>query len=87
MMACGCRANGYMTAHLGVKYDPPLPCCVVHGVIQQIEEPDLTGRIARCSCGKTTPSDSTEQWTSLPFFEHRPDQEFDSYYCGCRGWD
>ena len=23
----------------------------------------------------------------LPFFRPRPDAEFDSYYCGCYGWD
>lgn len=22
----------------------------------------------------------------LPFFEHRPDREYDDYYCGCWGW-
>ena len=25
--------------------------------------------------------------TELPFFEHRPDQAMDAYYCGCFGWD
>lgn len=24
--------------------------------------------------------------TSLPFFEHRPDEEHDKHYCGCFGW-
>jgi hypothetical protein len=24
---------------------------------------------------------------SLPFFQPRPDEDFDTYYCGCRGWD
>lgn len=23
----------------------------------------------------------------LPDFRHQPDQPFDSYYCGCFGWD
>lgn len=23
----------------------------------------------------------------LPFFMHRPDREYDEFYCGCWGWD
>lgn len=23
----------------------------------------------------------------LPFFQHKPDESVDSYYCGCMGWD
>lgn len=23
----------------------------------------------------------------LPFFEWKPDEEFDLFYCGCHGWD
>ena len=30
----------------------------------------------------TVPS-SSDLW----FFEHRPDEEYDLYYCGCWGWD
>lgn len=22
----------------------------------------------------------------LPFFRHRPDSQYDEYYCGCGGW-
>jgi len=36
------------------------------------EEPNLEGR----------PSS-----TKLAFFEYRPDQPTDDYYCGCRGWN
>lgn len=25
--------------------------------------------------------------TDLPFFKHRPDQQYDYYFCGCFGWD
>ena len=43
----------------------------------------LDGREARCpDCGSREPSAP-----SLPFFQHRPDREYDSYYCGCYGWD
>uniref|UniRef100_A0A6M3IUC1 Uncharacterized protein n=1 Tax=viral metagenome TaxID=1070528 RepID=A0A6M3IUC1_9ZZZZ len=23
----------------------------------------------------------------LPFFEHKPNNEYDKFYCGCWGWD
>jgi len=43
----------------------------------------LEGRIAKCQdCGEREPSRP-----SLPFFWYRPDKDFDSYYCGCYGWD
>ena len=51
--------------------------------------PDLTGREARCGgaqlrkrCRGPVPSA-----TGLAFFGHRPDAKFDTYYCGCDGWD
>ena len=43
----------------------------------------LDGRTARCAdCGSLEPSAP-----SLPFFMYRPDNAYDSYYCGCYGWD
>lgn len=33
-------------------------------------------------CSKTT-----ESHPSLPFWEHKPNDEYDKYYCGCFGWD
>ncbi len=29
----------------------------------------------------------TESNSGLAFFESKPEKEFDSYYCGCYGWD
>lgn len=87
--------------------------------------PVLTGRLARCYCGKTNPSDQAAPgYVVLSFFEFcgegspsaalckcgyaevahgcerdlkqrftcgtyepRGGQEFDSFYCGCGGWD
>lgn len=88
--------------------------------------PVLTGRMARCICGATGPSDQAAPgYTVRPFFEFRGEgspaaalckcgyaevahggerdqksrftcggayeprgpQEFDGFYCGCRGWD
>jgi hypothetical protein len=50
------------------------------------EVPDLTGRLARCdyyiSCSKELPSS-----LGLAFFEYRPNDTYDRFYCGCRGWE
>ena len=44
---------------------------------------ELDGRKAKCAmCGREKDSDY-----NLPFFEYRPNEEYDSYYCGCIGWD
>lgn len=83
MMACGHAAQG--TDGTGS------PVCVIcfgkPEATQVATDPDLTGRTARCSyygskCRSEQPSS-----TSLAFFKHQPDQEYDGYYCGCYGWD
>ena len=79
LMKCGHAAN----AHQDGK-----PVCVIcvgidAGATVVEEKPDLTGRKARCSdCGSEVDSSF-----NLAFFEYRPEQETDSYYSGCRGWD
>lgn len=81
MMKCGHAANA-------VDKDGNPICGICYGMTPDaaiIDErtPDLTGRKARCAdCGKLTDSR-----TDLPFFQHRPYAEYDSYYCGCYGWD
>lgn len=63
------------------------PACAICGCVE-IErvvkgKEGLEGRLARCSdCGSKTES----RW-ELPFFSHNPKSEYDSYYCGCYGWD
>lgn len=60
------------------------PCCVICNCFEFAEtKPDLTGRCAKCSdCGNIQPSNY-----NLIFFRYRPDCQYDSFYCGCRGWD
>ena len=29
----------------------------------------------------------TDSDSNLPFFNHKPNSEYDDYYCGCGGWD
>lgn len=119
MMKCGCAAQSVCSSRGGQKFDPPIPSCVIHDCIEVADTPhDLTGRMARCSCGATKPSSPS----ALAFFTYRgpcslestetckcglyrsahsPEKphvkckefiargpnEFDSFYCGCRGWD
>lgn len=46
-------------------------------------KPDLTGRSAICGYCKTVVPSKYE----LPFFGYKEGHPFDTYYCGCRGWD
>lgn len=49
--------------------------------------PSLEGRRARCAYYKGKCQSEADSKRGLAFFEHLPEQEFDRYYCGCRGWD
>lgn len=81
LMACGHTSNG--TDQNGKE------CCVIcygitkNATIPATNKPILSGRFAVCAdCGRKIPST-----LSLPFFEYIPHKEFDSFYCGCRGWN
>lgn len=80
MMACGHSANGVN------RGAPVCVICVgiVPGARQVVTAPDLAGRIAQCSYGDHRPVPSS---IALPFFEYRPSEPEDLYYCGCFGWD
>ena len=117
MMSCGCRSQS-----TNAKGEPSCPTHFdTPGGVHPVEAPNLTGRKARCVCGKLEDSS-----LDLAFFEfrglgsmqgattckhcrfhrvaHTPEItkknklvclnfesigefEFDSYYCGCFGWD
>lgn len=103
MLKCGCAAQAVRTSTGGVKHDPPIPACVIHGCIEPADAPpDLTGRVALCSysgcqtnkkkCthyGEYGPDGRSRAPSSpdLPFFKHQPSKQHDEYYCGCFGWD
>lgn len=59
-------------------------CCAICGCYEFSDiEVDLTNRKAKCRyCDNETKSNF-----NLPFFEYKPNQEYDNYYCGCFGWD
>jgi hypothetical protein len=65
-----------------------------------MDTPDLTNRRARCSYYNTQPNHKHEgrcdrnichceepSSSNLAFFEYRPNEEYDRFYCGCFGWD
>lgn len=37
--------------------------------------------------GKTCCGSMDDSNMELPFFMHRPEKEYDEFYCGCSGWD
>lgn len=86
MMQCGCRAQG-------TNSKTGEPVCVVHigldaGATVVADEPDLSGRIAKCTCGRTNPSDQPlPGYIGLPFFEYHPQSDHDRFYCGHAGWE
>jgi len=89
MMKCGHAANAETADNK--------PACGICGCTELSEqEIDLTGRKARCAYygkvvklqGRTSRCESeSESSTSLPFFAHKPESEYDEYYCGCLGWN
>lgn len=91
LMACGHTANS-TTERNGVKIPTCFICAgIVDGYDVVVDmKPSLEGRMALCvdrhgRDGKGhTPVPS--RW-NMAFFEYRPDQEYDQFYCGCWGWD
>jgi hypothetical protein len=91
MMKCGHAANA-----VNGNGDPACVICVGIDLGAEIVDespPSLEGRMAKCAYRRmrnkqphpdnlTVPSSP-----DLAFFEHKPDAEFDVYYCGCWGWD
>ena len=83
LMTCGHVANCKQVLSDGTR----IPACTICGCSTIAEEkPSLDGRKARCfycSC-KKEPVDSNYR---LAFFEYKPSEEYDKYYCGCYGWN
>lgn len=82
VMKCGHSANA-------TTADGKPACAICVGIRPGAEEiddrpADLTGRSARCVYGPHGEQPSSYE---LAFFEHRPSEPQDRYYCGCYGWD
>lgn len=77
LMKCGHIANA-------IKVDTNEPYCIICdcGEVDD-KQIDLSERFAKCTeCGCIKPSNN-----NLPFFKYCPEKEYDSFYCGCCGWD
>ena len=87
LMKCGHAANAERIGKDGTR-TPSCVICNCADVERECKGTDgLEGRQAICTGhkgGKPTPIQS--KW-ELPFFEYRPSQQYDAYYCGCWGWD
>lgn len=90
MMKCGHSANG---VEVNKETGEETPCCVIcagldpgYNVIDENSEDYFKGRKAICSdCrNEKTIVDSSPE---LAFFEKKPGEKYDRYYCGCNGWD
>jgi hypothetical protein len=95
MMKCGHAANA-------LQGGKPV-CVICAGINEGcnviVEPPDLTGRMACCAyrspgkygCNKGEAKDGKHgiipSSPNLAFFEHKPAEKYDEYYCGCFGWD
>ena len=79
MMECGHIVNSVSVINGEKK-----PYCIICGCSTvKNNKPVLTNRKAKCIwCGQIRESNET-----LPFFEYKQNSDFDSYYCGCGGWD
>lgn len=85
MMKCGHAANAVVVAGNA-------PFCAICACGDVDEKPaSLAGRMAKCTYLKKRngkPHDGAVlSSVDLPFFESKPDEPFDAYYCGCWGWD
>lgn len=78
LMQCGHRAN-----HLDEDGNPICGLCNgFHDGYNRIARRKWDGRIAKCGHCHVTIESSAD----LPFFCYKPEEEYDSYYCGCKDW-
>ncbi len=103
MMKCGCAAQGVCTSRDGKAINPIPACLVhdCFDVAEAPNLAGRTARCTYRSCktylakyrdthyGELRPDGRSyaPSSTDLPFFEHKPDEEYDAYFCGCMGWD
>ncbi len=88
MMLCGHAANA-----VGPDGAPSCAICIMldpGATVVDSNPPDFSGRQMLCSYRVKRNGDNHVPVPSDPsraFFEHKPDEEYDRYYCGCWGWD
>lgn len=86
MMMCGHVAQG-------INSETNEPVCVIcvgitpNATIVETNLPDLTNRKARCVYYGRKCKSEVDSRFNLAFFEHKPNDTYDEYCCGCYGWD
>jgi len=80
LLKCGHADNAIRIMPDGTR----VPSCAICACEEQVVIPDLSTRQAKCSYGMHAIRTSNMH---LAFFEHRPQYEYDEYYCGCHGWE
>lgn len=78
-LKCGCVAHAERILADGLR----VPSCIVHDCDEPAPMPNIEGRKAKCVYGGAEVPSSFD----LAFFEYKPSENFDRYYCGCYGWD
>jgi len=84
MMKCGHAANSRD------QYGNPT-CVICVGIVAGAvvvaeDQPNLEGRMMICHYKPSGHADCPSD-TSGAFFEYRPNEATDTFYCGCKGWD
>lgn len=71
LMKCGCVAMATCSGKGGVRFDPPIPACIIHDCYEVAsDKPDLNGRKASCSYKPRGHADVPSSY-DLAFFEYR----------------
>ena len=80
LMKCRCSNSGARRQ----TEQGEIPVCIHHNCTEVMDpQPEIYDRKARCMhCQKQMMS-----IIGLPFFVYRPDDMYDVYYCGCKGWE
>lgn len=88
LLKCGHVSNAERINDNGTK----TPWCVICNcgeIVKTVEDNEgLKDRKAKCSHHKFgCDGGITDSKWNLPFFEYKPTELYDSYYCGCWGWE
>lgn len=87
LMKCGHIANGYKKNEEN-KLEPYCIICDCGEIEKEVHGTEgLENRQAICTQHKGASNNPVPSNWELPFFEYRPNEKYDKYYCGCWGWD
>lgn len=87
-MKCGHADNAVLVQKDGSKI-PFCAICNCGEIAKEITESTegLKERTAVCLQHKSGGNKPVPSNWNLPFFQYKPNNQYDEYYCGCWGWD